>query len=164
MRHSIKMLLAVVLTVMSLAVVQTVWAEDEGWFVTGEISKIEPEISTITIIDSQTSEPISITGFPFGYLERELDIVFVEGNCVTVEYAIVICSRNVPVSKYIAVALVRYCENGGCDGDNCHDYNMVLRDDDFYPVDKSRFGDDNAQNHNRMSDGNGGPVPIPPGD
>ena len=155
MRHSTKTLLVVLLTVMSFSAVQTVWAEDGGWFVTGVIDKIEPEISTITIIDSAKLEPISITGFPFGYLERELDIVFVEGNCVTVEYAIVTCSRNVPVSKYIAVALIKYCENENCDGDDCYEDRIVLRDDDFYPVDKSRNGDDDDHYHNQNRPGNG---------
>ena len=162
MRHSIKLLLAVVLTVMSFSVVQTVWAEDDGWFVTGVIDKIEPEISTITIIDRDTLEPISITGFPFGYLERELDIVFVEGNCVTVEYAIVICSRNVPVSKYIAVALISYCGNEDCDGDNCYEDGIALRDDDFYPVDKSRNDDDDDHYHHQNRPGNGSYATTPP--
>ena len=65
MRHSIKMMLAVLLTVMSFSAVQTVWAEDDGWLtVTGTIFAIDPENSTITI-EGEKGE-IVIKGFPFG--------------------------------------------------------------------------------------------------
>ena len=167
MRHSIKMMLAVVLTVMSFSAVQTVWAEDDGWLtVTGTIFAIDREVSTITIEDDDGSKVI-IAGFPFGYLEREMAVEFAVGDCVAVEYAIVVC-RCSEGSKNIAVALNSYCEatiEGGCvDGDYCYDDPIVLRDEDFYPLDKSRYGDDSAQEKRRWNDGKGGPVTIPPGD
>ena len=112
MRQSIKTLLAVLLTVMSFSAVQTVWAEDDGWLtVTGTIIAEDREISTITI-EGEKGE-IVIKGFPFGYLEREMVVEFGEnfviavGDCVEVEYAIVVC-RCSEGSKNIAVALNSY--------------------------------------------------------
>ena len=91
MRHSIKMMLALVLTVMSFSAVQTVWAEDGEWLtVTGTIFAIDREISTITI-EEDGGDKVIIAGFPFGYLEREMAVEFAVGDCVTVEYAIVVC-------------------------------------------------------------------------
>ena len=117
MRHSIKLLLAVVLTVMSFLAVQAVWAEkpnppESDWLtVSGVIVEIERDISTITIDDGENE--IVIKGFPFGYLEREMavdfgyDFVIAVGDCVEVEYAIVVfrCSEG---SKNISVALNSY--------------------------------------------------------
>ena len=151
MRHSIWTVLAVLLTIMSFSSVQTVWAEkpdppESDWLTaSGEITAIDPDNSTITI------DGIVIKGFPFGYLEREMAVVFGEdfvievGDCVEVEYAIVVC-RCSEGSKNIAVALNRYCH--ACE-DNCYEDSIVLRDDDFYPVDKSRHGEDSDQNKNR---------------
>jgi len=96
MRHSIKMVLAVVLTVMSFSAVQTVWAEDDGWLTgTGTIFAIDREISTITVEDDEGSKVI-IAGFPIAV-----------GDCVEVEYAIVVC-RCSEGSKNISVALNSY--------------------------------------------------------
>ena len=167
MRHSIKMTLALVLTVMSFSAVQTVWAEDGEWLtVTGTIFAIDRDSSTITIEDDGGNKVI-IAGFPFGYLEREMVVEFAVGDCVAVEYAIVVC-RCSEGSKNIAVALNSYCEatiEGGCvDIDYCFDDRIVLRDEDFYPVDKSRHGDDSGKHQHRLNDGKGGPVTIPPGD
>ena len=159
MRHSIKMLLAVLLTVMSFLAVQTVWAENpdlpesEPLIASGVIIDIDPENSIITIGE------IEIKGFPFGYLEREMDVEFAVGDCVEVEYAIVVC-RCSEGSKNIAVALNSYCR--GCFEDDCYVDSIVLRDEDFYPVDKSRYGDEGDENRLRRNDNH--PVPIPPGD
>ena len=72
MRHSIKMILALVLTVMSFSVVQTVWAEEDGWLtVTGTIFAIDRDSSTITIEDDGGNKVI-IAGFPFGYLDKSI--------------------------------------------------------------------------------------------
>ena len=165
MRHSIKMLLAVLLTVMSFLAVQTAWAENpdllesEPLIASGVITDIDPENSIITIGE------IEIKGFPFGYLEREMDVEFAVGDCVEVEYAIVVC-RCSEGSKNIAVALNSYCEatiEGGCEYiDYCFDDRIVLRDEDFYPVDKSRYGDEGDENRLRRNDNH--PVPISPGD
>ena len=158
MRHSIKMTLALVLTVMSFSAVQTVWAEDDGWLtVTGTIFAIDREISTITIEEDE-GDKVIIAGFPFGYLEREMAVEFAVGDCVAVEYAIVVC-RCSEGSKNIAVALNSYCEatiEGGCgDMDYCYADRIVLRDEDFYPVDKSRYGDDDDHHHHHKLPGNG---------
>ena len=161
MRHSIKMILAVVLTVMSFSVVTTVWAEEDGWLtVTGTIFAIDREISTITIEEDE-GDKLLIAGFPFGYLEREMAVEFAVGDCVTVEYAIVVC-RCSEGSKNIAVALNSYCVATGedaCDGEyccaECYDGSIVLRDDDFYPVDKSRNDDDDDHYHHQNRPGNG---------
>jgi hypothetical protein len=66
------MILALVLTVMSFSVVQTVWAEEDGWLtVAGTIFAIDREISTITIEDGGGNKVI-IAGFPFGYLDKSI--------------------------------------------------------------------------------------------
>jgi hypothetical protein len=83
------------------------------------------------------------------YLESELDIEIKEGDCVTVEYAVVVCKTG---TKNIAVALTRYCD--GCE-DVCYEDGIVLRDDDFYPVDKSRNADDDDHYHHQNRPGNG---------
>ena len=107
MRHSIKMILALVLAVMSFSVVQIVWAEDGDWLtVTGTIFAIDRDSSTITI-EYDGGNKVIIAGFPFGYLEREMVVEFAVGDCVTVEYAIVVC-RCSEGSKNIAVALNSY--------------------------------------------------------
>ena len=72
MRHSIKMILALVLAVMSFSVVQIVWAEDGEWLtVTGTIFAIDRDSSTITIEDGGGNKVI-IAGFPFGYLDKSI--------------------------------------------------------------------------------------------
>ena len=168
MRHSNKTLLFVLLTVMSFLAVQTVWAQDGDWFtVTGTIIAIDRDISTITIEDDGENK-IIIAGFPFGYLERELgdnlgdDDFFINlGDCVTVVYAVVLCKcKDLPPTKNIAIALTFYCDEcGGESVNNCYDdeEGIVFRDDDLYPVDKSRHGDDSDQNQHRVNNsGNGG--------
>ena len=158
MRHSIKMLLAVLLTVMSFSAVQTVWAQEDIWpVVSGEIVGIQEEISTITIDDG--GGEIVIAGFPFGYLERELGIEIMIGDCVTVYYAVVLCKCDEMVYKNIAIALTGYCKE--CPGsmagivESCSVDSIVLRDDDFYPVDKSRNDDDDDHYHHQNRPGNG---------
>jgi len=161
MRHSIKMMLALLLTVMSFSAVQAVWAggpEPTKWLtVTGTIFAIDRDSSTITIEDEKGNKVI-IAGFPFGYLEREMAVEFAVGDCVAVEYAIVVC-RCLEGSKNIAVALDSYCEatiEGGCvDMDYCYAVRIELRDEDFYPVDKSRHGDDDDHYHHQNRPGNG---------
>ena len=158
MRHSIQMLLAVLLTVMSFLAVQTVWAEkpdppESEWLnASGEIVEIERDISTITIDDGE--KIIVIKGFPFGYLERKMadvfgdDFVIMVGDCVEVEYAIVVCRCDEGI-KNIAVALNNYCLD--CHRADCYGGSIQIRDDDFYPVDKSRYGDGSDQNHQRSN-------------
>ena len=167
MRHSIKMLLAVVLTVMSFLAVQTVWAQEDIWpVVSGIVTEIDRDDSTITISEDGETIGVVIAGFPFGYLERELDIEIMLGDCVTVEYAVVLCKCDEMVYKNIAVALTGYCEEcpGGVAGivESCSVDRIVLRDDDFYPVDKSRYGDEGDESRHRNNDNR--PVPTPPGD
>jgi len=162
MRHSIKLLLAVVLTVMSFLAVQAVWAERpevlEWSTVEGIIEHIYPEDSTIVIKD-EGDILYTITGFPFGYLENELDSYFESEldieikkyDCVTVKYAEVRCKT---VYKYIAVALTRYCED--CEVVCYEDVDgILLRDEDLYPVDKSRNDDDDDHYHHQNRPGNG---------
>jgi hypothetical protein len=162
-----KMLLAVVLTGMSFLAVQAVWAERpevlEWSTVEGIIEHIYPEDSTIVIKD-EGDILYTITGFPFGYLENELDSYFEneldieldieikKNDCVTVKYAEVRCKT---VYKYIAVALTRYCENCGVDVCYEDDDGILLRDGDLYPVDKSRNDDDSDHYHHHKQPGNG---------
>lgn len=155
MRHSIKMVLAVLLTVIMFSAVQVARAggpEIENWLdISGTIDQIYPKDSTIVIISDYDNLPYTITGFPFGYLENELDSYFEselaieikKGDCVTIDYAVVVCKAG---TKNIAVALTRYCED--C-GNVCYedDEGFVLRDEDFYPVDKSRNDDDSDHYH-----------------
>lgn len=157
MRHFTKMVLAVLLTFIILSAGQTVRAggpEIAEWplYVSGTVFQIDPENSTIVIYDGETY--YTITGFPFGYLERELDSYFEsesateinKEDCVTVEYALVVCKTG---TKYIAVALTGYCE--ACvEGEFCYedDEGIVLRDEEFYPVDKSENSDDSDHYHN----------------
>jgi hypothetical protein len=160
MRNSTKTLLVVLLTLMSFLAVQTAWAEkpnppESEWkTVSGKITAIDPDNSTITI-DYGTV----IKGFPFGYLEREIvettdvfgdDFAIDVGDCAEVAYATVDC-RCDEGSKKIAVALNRYCECEACENkyEDWSEINIVLRDDDFYPVDKSRHGDDSDHNRHR---------------
>jgi hypothetical protein len=168
MKHSIKMVLVVVLAVMSFATVQTVWANEEVLWpdASGEVIGIDRDLSTIVILDIDSGLEVTVAGFPFGYLERELDIQIELEDCVTVDYAAVFCKCDEMVYKNIAVALTGYCEEcpGSEEMDSCDVDNIVLRDDDFYPVDKSRYGDDSTQHRGRLNDGKGGPVTIPPGD
>ena len=152
MRHSSKMVLAVVLTVIMFSAVQVARAggpEIEDWLdISGTIDKIYPEDSTIVIIDEDDGLPYTITGFPFGYLENELDITIKENDCVTVDYAVVLCKTGI---KNIAVALTGYCEV--CPEslaeieDSCSVDSIVLRHEDFYAMDKSRNDDDSDHNH-----------------
>ena len=169
MRHSIKTLLVVLLTVMSFSVVQGVRAggpePDKLLIAEGAIVEIDREVSTIKI--DTNSGVIEITGFPFGYLEREMAVEFGEdfamavGDCVEVEYAIVFC-RCTDGSKNIAVELKSYCQatiEDGCvdmDMEYCLSDSVVLRDEDFYPVDKSRNDDDDDHHHHQRLKGNGG--------
>ena len=158
MRNSTKTLLAALLTLLSFSAVQTGLAggpEITDWLdVSGEIDRVYPEDSTIVIINDDDGLPYTITGFPFGYLEKELDSYFEsesateikEEDCVTVDYAVVVCKTG---TKNIAVALTSYCE--GCvEGEFCYedDEGIVLRDEDFYPVDKSENSDDSDHYHN----------------
>ena len=86
MRNSTKTLLVVLLTLMSFLTLQTAWAErpdpaESDWLTaSGEITDIDRDNSTITIDDETV-----IKGFPFGYLEREMDVEFAVGDCVEVE-------------------------------------------------------------------------------
>lgn len=164
MRHSTKTLLVVLLTVMSFATVQTGWANEEVLWpdASGEVVGIYRDLSTIVILDIDSGLEVTVAGFPFGYLERELDIQIEEGDCVTVDYAAVLCKCDEMIYKNFAVALTGYCEE--CPGseamDSCDVDNIVLRDDDFYPVDKSRYGDEGDESRHRNNDNR--PVPIPP--
>ena len=166
MRHSTKTLLVVLLTVLSFAAVQAVWAYEEvSWpDASGEVVGIDRDLSTIVIHDFDSESDVTVAGFPFGYLERELDIQIELEDCVTVEYAAVLCKCDEMIYKNIAVALTGYCEK--CSGsevmDSCDVDNIVLRDEDFYPVDKSRYGDEGDEYRHRNNDNR--PVPIPPGD
>ena len=133
--------------------------------VTGTIFAIDREISTTTIEEDEEDKLI-IAGFPFGYLEREIAVDFAVGDCVTVEYAIVFC-RCAERSKNIAVALNSYCVatiEGECDGEDCYKDGILFRDDDFYPVDKSRHGDDDDHHHHHKHPGKGSQAAIPPAD
>jgi hypothetical protein len=160
MRHSSKMVLAVVLTVIMFSAVQVARAGgpeiDKLLIAEGAIKEIDREVSTIKI--DTNSGVIEITGFPFGYLEREMAVEFGEdfamavGDCVEVEYALVFC-RCTDGSKNIAVELKSYCQatiEDGCvdmDMEYCLSDSVVLRDEDFYPMDKSRNDDDSDHNH-----------------
>ena len=163
MRVFTKTLLVVLLAVTSFLAVQTAWAEkpnppESDWdTVYGEITAIDRENSTITIGETV------IKGFPFGYLEREIlettdvfgdDFSIDVGDCAEVEYAAVDCE----VPKNIAVALKSYCECEACENkyEDWYEINIVLRDDDFYPVDKSRHGDDSDKNRHRNEPSNNG--------
>ena len=160
MRHSIKMLLAVVLTVMSLAVLPADRAEGVDLLeVAGTILAVDRVDKTIEIAPDPEGDNVLIKGFPFDYLERVLsdmdpsgDVAITADDCVTVVYF-----EEEKKEKVInrTVALTRYCNQCAvfCYEDSDGILIVEIDDDgDVYPVNKNPGEDDPGEGHQHRKD------------
>lgn len=122
MGGSIKTLLVVLAAIMSVVFVQAARADDIA--VTGEILEAYRSSSTIVIRPEEGGDDIVIIGFPFCYLEAQLDdildpqypdeivIRIDKGDCVKVDYSEEELASGAVVNKW--ESLTMYCEAAEC--------------------------------------------------
>ena len=121
MRTSIKTLIVVLLTVMSLAAAPAVHA-GEVKDLRGTVDSVYPDDSEIWIIN-EDGETVIIIGFPFHNLEVQLEeelgepITIDEGDCVEIEYYVKYDEVNRWLSLTMYCQECLFCEDWECTGD-----------------------------------------------
>ena len=160
MKRSIKTLIVVLLSVMSLAALPADRAEGIDLLkVEGTIFAVDRADRTIEIAPDPEGDNVLINGFPFDYLDRVLsdmgmfgDIEIAADDCVTVVY-VEDEKKETVINR--AVVLTRYCKQCAV---TCYEDSegilIVEIDDhgDFYPVNKHLDEDDPGESHKNRKD------------
>ena len=165
MGGSTKTLLVVLAAIISVVTVQTVRADDIT--VTGEILEAYRSSSTIVIAPEGGGDAIIIIGFPFCFLEAQLDdnidpqyldeiaIRIDKGDCVKVDYSEEKLASGAVVNKW--ESLTMYCEAAECckAEEDCIDEECCMDDkcnEDCYCYAEALIHDTRLTHNNRNSE------------